>query len=228
MPFKEAIRLPIWLYGKVKIPVCSGRVRWISTTLPHTGGWTIGNDCMRIQDNIRPDVTIIELAGTLILGEHGRIRNGVVLRVYGVMCIEEDVNIGYRCKIVCKENIHIGSLTQISWECQIFDTNFHYYIKDDKRIQKTDGPVYVGSHCWIGNRVTVNKEANIADYCIVASNSLVNKSADSEPKCVLAGIPARKVAYNCERIFESEQWKLRKQLDDFFANNASSKCYEIS
>jgi acetyltransferase-like isoleucine patch superfamily enzyme len=227
MPFQEAIRLPIWLFGKIEIPVCTGNVKWLSSS-PHTGGWIIGNDCMRIQDNIRPDVTIIELAGTLILGEHGKIRNGVVLRVYGVTCIEEDVNVGYRCKIICKDKIHIGSLTQISWECQIFDTNFHYYVKDDRMIQRTEGEVYIGSHCWIGNRTSIMKDSYIADGCIVASNSLVNHNLKSSPRCLIAGIPARKVANNCQRLFESEQWQLKTKLDGYFSNNPNNMTYEIS
>ena len=204
-----------------------GGVEFSSPNKPHFGGWVIGNDCMRIYDNQHPDVTVIELGGKLILGERGRIRNGAILRIHGTTRIEKDVNIGYKCKIICHNEITIRDNAQIAWECQFFDSNFHYYMKDEKFVNRKGGSVYIGSHCWIGNRVTVNKDAYIADYCIIASNSLVNKNSINEPKCILAGIPARKIANNCQRIFESEQLELRIILDDYFKNNPNSKTYEI-
>lgn len=230
LSFRTACRLPIHLYGRVELcnDVSGGVVEFSSKQRPHFGAWSIGNDCMRIADNLHPDITIIELSGKLILGTSGRIRNGVILRIHGITRIEENVNIGYKCKIICKNMITIGANTQIAWECQFFDTNFHYIIKDDKYINRTNGSLFIGSYCWIGNRVTINKDSYIADYCIIASYSLVNKSTKCEPKCILAGIPARKVANNCQRIFEDEQWQLRAIIEDYFSNNPNSMTYEIS
>ena len=68
----------------------------------------------------------------------------------------------------------MGEDCAISWGCQFLDDDFHE-LSYEGRAKVDDPKIRIGSHVWIGSRVSVLKGAVIPDGCIVASNSVVGK-----------------------------------------------------
>lgn len=56
-------------------------------------------------------------------------------------------------------------------------------------LQNADADIRIGQHCWIGNRVTINKGVCVAHDSIIGNCSVVTKKFD-EPNVVIAGNPA--------------------------------------
>jgi acetyltransferase-like isoleucine patch superfamily enzyme len=155
--------------------------------------------------------TIIDVKGTLSFLGQCEIGVGSLIRCErnGVIQLGDRVRIGANTKVFCTRMITIGCEVGISWECQIFDTNFHY-IKDitTSNIDQRDLPVAIGSRVWIGNRTTIGRGAKIADDCIVASNSYCAKDFSTLPQySVLAGVPCKTLSARKQRIFEEHGGK---------------------
>jgi len=91
--------------------------------------------------------------------------------------------------IIIMHGLTVGDDCAISWGCQLLDDDFHK-LEYEGRKKPTNSKINIGSHVWLGNRVTVLKGAVIPDGCVVASNSLVNQ-VFTEKNCLLAGNPAK-------------------------------------
>ncbi|MBR7158756.1 MAG: acyltransferase [Alphaproteobacteria bacterium] len=68
----------------------------------------------------------------------------------------------------------------------VLDVNTH------KVLNKPSSPIIIGNHCWIGERVTLTKNAQIPDDSIVGIASVVTKKFIEE-HTVIAGSPAKVV-----------------------------------
>ncbi len=115
----------------------------------------------------------------------------------------------------------IGNHVIISWECQIFDTNFHYMEDKFGDIYRKDGEIFIGNNVWIANRVTIAKGAKIPNDSIIASNSLVNKDLSDTVSGLYAGCPAKLVKENVHAVFS-----LEGQLNEYF--RAHPEKYKIN
>lgn len=110
-------------------------------------------------------------------------------------------------KIMCFESIEIGDGTQITWDCQIYDTSFHY-VEIDGAIGKLTLPIKIGNNVWVGNNTTITKGVSIPDYSIITSHSLVNKDLQEYGKhCLFAGCPAVLKKTGVTRIFDEVKEK---------------------
>lgn len=225
MPLKEAVRLPIHLYGRIdlcdKIP--GGRISFGNK--PRFGGWIIGLSKGPTFGN-NHDVTNLCVEGELILGNHGLIRNGCTLciRKNSIVKIGTDFDMADRSKIISLNNITIGNTVRVSWESQVFDTNFHYVCDVDSNVHRLTSPVSIGDYSWIGNRVTINKGTCLGNYSIVASNSLVNKDFGNEEHCIYGGIPARKLKSGYTRLY----WDKQIVIDKWFAAHPDKEICNIN
>lgn len=220
LPLKQAVRLPIWLFGRIDIGkrMECGKIFFSSQTPLHFGGWQIGlNIDFLAGINTHPNQTVFVISGILVLGEHGRFANGTLTHVKqnAILSIGDNFLINYSSKIACYEKISIGSHCRISWESQIFDTDFHYISDETGNIRRNKEPIYIGNEVWVGNRVTISKGAHLCDKSIVASNSLVNKNFESLSG-VYAGCPAKLVAANKYRILDCST---ESMLDEIFSRS---------
>ena len=150
--------------------------------------------------------TIIDIEGTVVFNGVAELGCGSLLRVFkdGKVTFGDKVRIGAYTKVVCQESITFGSEVAISWESQVFDTNFHY-MQDTITGEKSTltSPIVIGSYSWFGNRVNIMRGTITPDYTIVASNSMTNKDYSNLPSnSLLAGIPAKLVKNNVKRMFE--------------------------
>lgn len=216
LPLPQALRLPIWIYGKMTFRslegsiiidskhitpgmIRVGRNDWYVATSKAQSIWTI-NGVIKFKGNINiyhGSYLLVSRCGYLEIGTKGTI-------------------IGTDCKIFCFEKVIIGDNVRIAWDIQIIDSSFHYVemLHSEDSVKSLTRPIYIGDYCWIGNRTTISKGTNLPNYTIVASNSLVNKDYSSiGPYHLLTGIPAIPKVKNVRRVFNAQ---LEKDYDREF------------
>lgn len=203
LPFSQAIKLPFDFYYKVRFENLSGKIILNSDKLKR-GMIKIGGRGSEMFSNT---TTIIDLKGTIVVNGVVEIGHGCLIRVEkkGNLVFGNEVRIGALCKIFCNKKILFNNEIDFSWECQIFDTNFHY-VRDTttNEIDPIVGEIEIGSYNWFGNRVTVMKGTKTLDFLIVASNSLCNKDYSCfSQNSIIGGYPAKLIGENKKRVFEN-------------------------
>lgn len=194
LPFKQAIHFPFDFYYKVQFKCLQGRIIIPPDIKLYRGIFKIGS---RGSDMFPHNPTIIDLhkGSTIYLNGISEIGIGsyIYLGENSKLIFGNKVRIGASCKLYCKKEIIMGDHIDISWESQIFDTNFHQieFIKT-KQILEMNTSINIGSYNWFGNRVNIMKGTRTPDNCIIASNSLCNKDYTSLPPfSLIAGLPAK-------------------------------------
>lgn len=215
LPFMQARKLPILFYGKTDFRSLKGKVEIkgpVSMAMIRVGikdeyvDTSVGN-------------TIWTINGTIIFNGPLKMWRGsyIVVAKNAMLNIgSQQTKLGSNLKIFCFDHISIGNCVRIAWECQIYDTSFHYLelLNCDKEVRSLSSPVYIGDRVWLGNRSTVSKGAIIPNDTIVASSSMVNKDfSQIDPYSMLAGCPATVKATGLRRIFDR---KKEKELDKKF------------
>lgn len=215
MPFYQAVKLPILVFGKVSIISRSGEV--IFNTKPSFGMIQIGKD---VDHNpISSAVTKLNINATLIFNGHCIISGGSTITVWrGLLEIGKYVSIGSGVQIKATKKIEIGDYTRIVALSTIMDTNVHY-VKDIStgEIYNNSGEVIIGNNCWINQGAVITKGTILPKYSIVARNSFLNKNySNNDGFVVLAGSPAKEISDGKQRIFD---YSKEVELNKFFAKN---------
>jgi acetyltransferase-like isoleucine patch superfamily enzyme len=215
LPFKQAMKLPVLFYGKTDFRSLKGKVEIkgpLSTAMIRVGikdeyvDTSVGN-------------TIWTINGTIVFNGPLKIWRGTyfVVAKNAVLDIgSKTTKLGSNLKIMCFDRITIGDCVRIAWECQIYDTSFHYLelLNNDHEIKPLSKPIVIGNRVWLGNRSTVSKGAVIPDDTIVASSSMVNKDfSQIEPYSMLAGCPASVKGTGYRRVYDRKQ---ERELDKTF------------
>lgn len=212
LPFKQAARLPILFYGKTDFRSLKGEVEIKGAV--STGMIRVGIKDEYVDTSVGN--TIWTINGKIVFNGPLKIWRGsyfLVARNAVLSIGSKQTKLGSHLKIMCFNSITIGNCVRIAWECQLYDTSFHYLemLKHENDIRPLSNPVVVGDRVWIGNRTTISKGAKIPNDTIVASNSLVNKDfSQIEPYSMLAGCPATVKGIGYRRIFDRKQ---EKELD---------------
>lgn len=200
LPLKQAIHLPFDFCHKVKFKRLSGKIVFQDVDISR------GMVCLGAHGSDMFDgSTIVDLAGTLIIrGKRIRVGIGSLFRVEqnGIVELYDDVVLGARNILLCEQFISIKQHSISSWNCQFMDTDTHSIINmDSGEIMPRTRPVEIGSHCWIGNNVLVNKGTILPADTIVASYSLCNKDYKYliPENSIIGGIPAKKIVEKRKR-----------------------------
>lgn len=203
-------------------------IRGIGKSLWHSLWQTNRPDSMLVHPNVIMDVASdaeLEIDGRLLLGFIGEtsashpdlmnskffLGDNASLTVPGgtarigpgtVTHIEGDFTIGHsyinsHAKILCEDQITIGDNCAIAWRVELSDSDMHPYAIDGEEVPYRE-PIEIGDHVWIGSNVQVKKGVTIGDDAVVASGSVVTE--DVESGTLVAGIPARHVHANIERL----------------------------
>jgi acetyltransferase-like isoleucine patch superfamily enzyme len=205
LPFKQAILLPFDFYYGIRFENLSGKVVLDSVNI-HRGMIKIGG---RGSEMFSRSSTVVDLKGRVTFSGNAEIGHGSLIRIEqsGQVLFGHNVRIGALSKVFCEKFIKFSDEIDFSWECQIFDTNFHF-IEDissgliDQKVQD----VIIGADNWFGNRVTVMKGTITPDFFTVASNSLCNKDYNKyDAYSIIGGIPAKLIAVNKRRLFENKE-----------------------
>ena len=194
-PLRQAVRMPIWVYGRPRLMCLSGEMRIegrVHSGMIRFNFVNIGSPSnMGVQSEINNQGTIIFHGLTKI-----RTGNRIVVGYKAVLELGANIIIGDMCNLGCFKYIRIGHDTRIAHRSQIFDTHYHYLVNLTKRIvPNICKQTVIGNYCWIGNSVSIVSGSNIPDLTIVSTNSLVNKDFSTiEPRSIIGGIPAKLIA----------------------------------
>ncbi len=125
LPIKEAIKLPILIFGNCTIYNPCGRICFNQKV--RYGLLKIG-----LSDPLRSfySKSFIHISGTLHLGNNVILRKGINLAIYknAVLILEDNVSIGNNSTIACINEIHIGEATSVGNNTTFMDTDYHYVL----------------------------------------------------------------------------------------------------
>jgi acetyltransferase-like isoleucine patch superfamily enzyme len=133
--------------------------------------------------------------GLLDLAKGARIQEGTHIAIVGtsaeraVLSIGTGTSLGARGTINVAKSVTIGSHTEISWQCQILDTDFHQIVESDRSAKPFCAPVIIGNHVLIGTASIITKGVRIGDGAVIGAGSVVTR--DVPAGTLAAGNPAR-------------------------------------
>ena len=225
LPFRQAMRLPIYLYGRIRFNSLCGKV---NITAPIQKGMIkMGYRWIDLwPTSFLP--TQLNISGILIFNGSCIISGGVALIIQSKTATCEIGNqcvIGGGSTIKSLDTLYIGDYTRITGNCIVMNSNMHY-VKNIETglIQKTWGPIIIGKWCWINQGTTITKGSVVPDYSIVARNSFLNKDYSQKgPNAFIVGAPAQVKNNYSQRIFSL---KKEAELKAFFLANPEAEFFD--
>lgn len=107
------------------------------------------------------------------------------------LTMERGSAIGARAIVNIESGLVIGERSQVSWDAQILDTDFHRVTDSVGVVRSHTSPIRIGEHVLIGTGAMVLKGVMIGDGAVVAAGSVVTK--DVAAGTIVAGNPARPI-----------------------------------
>ncbi len=127
----------------------------------------------------------LELRPGSLVREHARVYVGPG----ATLTLAPGAIIGIRNTINVASGLRIGARTELSWDVEIMDTDFHDIDFADGRRHERTAPIEIGEHVLVGARAVVLKGVTIGDGAIVAAAAVVTR--DVPAGAIVAGNPAR-------------------------------------
>lgn len=225
-PLRQAIHLPLWMYGHPSIYGLSGKMLIegckVRTGLVRFNITTPGAPSfMSAQSEIG-------VRGSIVF--HGKCNIGCGTKIYvgdnGVLSIGGDTKITDFVNVGCFHGIYIGERTKIAHRCQLLDSNYHYLANMQKRIVLPwEKEIRIGMGVWVCNSTTITGGAVIPNYCVVASNSLVGKDfSDASDGTLIGGIPAKVLPAKSVRI-NNISWE--QKINEWYSEHDASEPFVL-
>ena len=138
--------------------------------------------------------------GRFLYGRGFSSNPGLVIDIYGansVLSIGSNFFANYRLHIGVCASVSIGDNNLFGSDCLIIDhshggygngVHSHPSVPPQFRELKAS-PIFIGSNCWFGDRVSVLPGVNIGDGVVVGVGSVV--TSDLPSHCVAVGSPAK-------------------------------------
>lgn len=220
LPFKQALKLPLLVYGKVTFASLRGRIIF---DCPHVKRGMVKMG--RHQDDYilhsKRQLLRLDKDGSIVVKGYCSIASDFLFKITtGTLVLGDRVWIGQGVCIDCNERIEIGDCTSITYSTVLSDSNHHFVIDANKVVRRMSKPIALGKYNWIGNNSIIDKGSVTTDYSIVTHGSLLNKNyrilSGTEDSLLLAGTPAKILKKGLRRIFESTN---EKELKEYFKTN---------
>lgn len=194
--FRTALKLPIDIYYGIRFKSSKGQIV-LNTNHIRRGMIKIGfqgSDMFQHEDSIFLIDGVLKINGSCVFG----VANSLIIKNGAEVTIGDKAIFGAYNMIYCEKSVSFGSGFLSSWKCQILDSDTHKIVDiETGKTEETKKEIRIGSNCWLGNNVMINKGVWLPDNTIVASRSLITKDLRKEGLfCVLAGIPAKVVRRN--------------------------------
>lgn len=182
LPFKQAIKLPIFLYrphflklkGKINI---YGKIE--------TGMIKIGFYAVPLY----PDSgCVFQIGGTINFMGPAKIGNNSSIIVGGKGCITigENFNATSSLKIVCFNSITFKKNTLIGWDNIFLDFDFHNLkFVENLRSSKGYGSINVGENVWFSNGCRTYKNISVPNNTIICANTVLAKLQATEENIII-------------------------------------------
>ncbi|MDE3741474.1 hypothetical protein [Maribacter polysaccharolyticus] len=221
MPFKAAVKLPVFLYGNVDTYLLKGKVVFQDCDVKR-GMVRMGMNQEFLGTVKGASLIVLYPNSKLIFTGNSEFSSNFLLRTGegAELKIGKDTFFGSSVKLVCIKKIVIGHCSRIGFESQLIDSNFHYtYNLEKKNVSPREGEINIGNYNWIGNRTTISKGTSTNPFTIIANSSIVNRDYTTieDEYVVLAGQPAKVLAKNIRRIYDLE---LENRIFEIFKNDS--------
>jgi acetyltransferase-like isoleucine patch superfamily enzyme len=215
LPFKQAVKFPFHFFGRTDFANLNGK--FIITDQKLRFGMIVfgGRHEVVISSDIS---TRIYNTGSMEFKGNAFFGRGVNLMVWdhGELTIGNEFALGTLSRVICFRKITFGKNVLISWECQFFDTDFHFIETKNHELKDNCGEIEIQDESWIGARSTILKNTMLANSTIVGANSLCSGHySEKYGSCILiAGIPAKLIKSDVSYITDKSQ---EKHLFAYFA-----------
>ena len=191
LPLREAIKCPVLVAFNVKIKSI-GNI--IFTNEIYTGMVSIG--VIKIdafETNNFP--TIFNNKGKFFISGRVKMHPGSCLMIASKASLTTGNHVGFgaNTKVICCKSITIGDDVRFSWNCQLFDTDFHflYNVEKKKHYQRLKD-IVIGNNVFIGNGCTIGKGTIIPNGCVISCVSKVSGDYTNDGEnLLLVGNPAK-------------------------------------
>lgn len=211
-PYSIAKKLPIFIYGKIKLSNITGNIV-IDAPIKRA---MIGIGQTFEFPTTSKGTSELFLKGTIVFNGNIQIGKDVSL------LIDKDAYfemghfscLGSSVLLICKNKVVLGSNVRVGFQTQFIDTTIHQLIDlNTNEKLPLKGSIYLNDNNWVGNRTTIMKNTKTPVNCIMASNSLINKDFTSYGENILiGGMPAKVLKENIVRDWEGEKENLEKNL----------------
>ena len=196
LPFKTALKLPIFVGYKTRIDKLSRNIKFgcEPTTFMVRIGWggTEGRELGKKNYLLLNENSSIQFNGRCTMS------SGVSLVLdLGTLEIGKNFFCNKNCTISCNDRITIGDNVLFGWNVEVLDSDNHKVIHKNQTRVCDRGPIRIGNHVWVTAFSHVLKNSVIPDGSIVAYHSLVTKKFEGE-KLLLGGCPAKVVEEEIE------------------------------
>lgn len=209
LPFKQAVKLPIVIYGPCKIGSIMGEIKFLKPV--RRGMLKIGPcDPVRSYHN----KSYVSISGIVEVGENVVLRRGMNLQVChkGKLVLRSNLYVGDNNTIYCHDLIDFGEATRVGNNSYFIDSDFHHVINTKTRkVAVNHKPVIMGPNCWIGGWCTIKKGTQLPKGTIVAGpNSMVGKNfVGVIPECsMIGGSPAKLLVEGVRRVNNDDSDKI--------------------
>lgn len=186
LPFKQAIKLPIFLY-KPRFKNLKGSIV-IDTNKIKPGMILLGYDSVSVYPN--SGIIIDNNGGKIIFKGETTIGNNSAISIgkNAILCLGERFTGSTTLKIICYYKITFGTDVRIGWNNTFMDTDLHSMIKIATNTHtKGYGQIKIGDNNWFGMNCVIMKNTVTPDFCTIAGTSLLNKDYSEFPKYTIIG-----------------------------------------
>ena len=164
-PFSIASKLPVFIYGKMKLTNISGEI--ILPQKVKTAMIGFGQQFEKMTTSY--GIAELNIGGTLAFKGYAHVGKDCFIYVgEGGYCEMGNMTaLGSGVKIICAQKIILGDWNRIGYESQIIDTNSHFMIntKTGQQYPKIES-ISMGNYNSVSNRVSIMPGTKTPDYCV--------------------------------------------------------------
>lgn len=198
LPFKQALKLPIWIY-KPHDCLFKGAIRIESEEI------TKGMICLGFYtaEQYSNSGISLRIEGTIVFKGKCHIGNDTYVMVgkEGNLVFEDDFKTNSGTRIACMTGIHFGKHVLLGWECTVTDSHFHrLYDREEQVFKKGYEQIDIADNNWFAMNCLIMPGVQTPEHCIFAARTILTKGGHYESYCVHGGNPIRILSRNVERI----------------------------
>ena len=207
LPFKQAIKMPIIIYGKVSFLSLMGKMVIDNNVSISTGMIKFGYPLdLYFNPTFRG---VIKLQGELHFKGVATICCGYNINIAenGSVVLGKNVKVGHTSSFNCVKPITIGNYSRIASNVSFMSSSYHFILNQvTNQVFRAEGEIVIGEYNWILSKCTINKGAKTPNNCIVVSGTLLNKdySQTMSEYSLIGGMPVKLIKNNVSRVWNGK------------------------
>ena len=217
LPLRQAIKLPIFVYGRPKLFVANGVIEMPDICRKGMVKFNISR--RGVTENTSHSE--LRINGKIIFHGNAIIAQGSTLDVNGIFEAGDCLNIQSDCFLGCYNHVVVGKSLSMAHRSQLLDSNEHWMANMTSRIvRRFSSPIVLGNYCWLCSSSLTLGGARLPHHSILSAFSMLNKDYSREDEgCLFAGIPAKVIKRQIYRFGGNELDKyvchyFRSHIDD--------------